>query len=225
MSANAGNVLYFERLCRSFELLSDVEAIVLGGSRAGDNFDEKSDYDLYIYCRALPDEKERARIIGECCGYSEISNRFWETEDDCTLLDGTDIDIIYRNIDDFAKEISSVVDGFGVRNGYTTCMWHNLLNSRILFDRNGEYGRLKSKYEVPYPKKLKENIIRRNMRLLSGNLPSYDKQILKAARRGDYVSVNHRVAAYLESYFDIIVLLRHYICDERDDPSGREKNG
>ena len=42
------------------------------------------------------------------------------------------------------------------------------------------------------------------MRLLSGNLPSYDKQIIKALTRNDVVSVNHRTAAYMESYFDII---------------------
>ena len=28
--------------------LDEVEAIALGGSRAGENFDEKSDYDIYL---------------------------------------------------------------------------------------------------------------------------------------------------------------------------------
>ena len=42
------------------------------------------------------------------------------------------------------------------------------------------------------------------MKLLSGCLPSYDKQITKAYDRHDYVSINHRVAAFLESYFDVI---------------------
>lgn len=40
--------------------------------------------------------------------------------------------------------------------------------------------------------------------MLTGHLPSYDTQILKAAKRKDFVSVNHRVTAFLESYFDII---------------------
>lgn len=43
--------------------------------------------------------------------------------------------------------------------------------------------------------------------LLTGNLPSYDAQIKKAFVRKDMVSVNHRTAAFLESYFDIIFAL------------------
>ena len=48
------------------------------------------------------------------------------------------------------------------------------------------------------------SFISKNLRLLTGNLPSYDKQILKAFNRGDFISVNHRMAAFIESYFDII---------------------
>ncbi len=42
---------------------------------------------------------------------------------------------------------------------------------------------------------------------MTGNLPSYDAQIKKAFARKDMVSVNHRTAAFLESYFDIIFAL------------------
>ena len=38
-------------------------------------------------------------------------------------------------------------------------------------------------------------------------LPSFDMQIKKAENRGDLVSVNHRVAEFLASYFDIIFAL------------------
>ena len=66
---------------------------------------------------------------------------------------------------------------------------------------------LKNKYDCPYPKELKYNIINRNMKLLHGNLPSYDKQIIKASERGDYNSINHRVCEFMASYFDIIFAL------------------
>ena len=42
------------------------------------------------------------------------------------------------------------------------------------------------------------------MKMLSGILPSFDKQIKKALDRNDFVSVNHRTAAFVASYFDVI---------------------
>ena len=137
----------------------------------------------------------------------EIGNSFWELEDDVTLNDGIDMDIIYRNLTDFENTISSVVDACVSWNGYTTCMWHNLITSRIVFDKNGKLTALQEKYKIPYPQKLKENIISNNMKLLSGMLPSFDMQIKKAEERKDFVSVNHRVTEFLASYFDILFAL------------------
>lgn len=79
-----------------------------------------------------------------------------------------------------------------------------MINSKILYDPHKELYRIKERFSVPFSKELKENIILKNFRLLTGNLPSYDKQILKALNRGDLVSVNHRISAFIESYFDII---------------------
>ena len=100
-----------------------------------------------------------------------------------------------------------MVEKHMAHNGYTTCMWHNLLHSRILYDKNGKLEMLQRQYNIPYPDALKDSIIRQNLRLLRGNLPSYNLQIKKAAARKDWVSVNHRTAAFLESYFDIIFAL------------------
>ena len=193
----------FEELSR----LPQVEAIALGGSRATGRNDEKSDYDVYVYLTAPLEEAYRRVILSKYCSYMEIGNTFWELEDDVTLLDGIDMDIIYRNLEDFARGIASVVDDCTAWNGYTTCMWHNLITSRIIFDRIGRLQKLQARYQIPYPQKLKENIISRNMNLLSGMLPSFDTQIQKAENRGDLVSVNHRVTEFLASYFDILFAL------------------
>lgn len=196
--------MYFEKLWNEFAKLPEIEAIALGGSRASGQFDENSDYDLYLYCSSIPTEDSRRQILGKYCSYMEIGNSFWELEDDCTLKDGVDIDILYRNLENFTEEIHSVVERHCAHNGYTTCMWHNLLYSKLLYDRSGKYEALKARFTVEYPEELKKNIIQQNMRLLTGNLPSYDMQIKKALDRKDVVSVNHRTAAYMESYFDII---------------------
>lgn len=197
----------FENLVAALAELDEVEALALGGSRGSDTYDEKSDYDLYVYVSRIPSKAVRRKLLEKFCSYMEIGNAFWELEDDCTLNNGIDIDILYRNLDDFSHAIENVVDECNAYNGYTTCMWHNLLHSRILFDRNGRLKALQEKYSIGYPEDLRQAIISRNMRLLTGNLPSYDRQIAKAMERGDLVSVNHRLSAYLESYFDVLFAL------------------
>lgn len=190
-----------------FSACEEVEAIALGGSRASEAYDERSDYDVYVYLTNPLAEKRREEIFAKYCAVTEIGNHYWEPEDNCTLKNGIDIDVIYRNIDDFSAGISATVDGCAAANGYTTCMWHNLLNSKIIFDRSDRLSALKKRYDIPYPKALRKNIIERNMKLLSGALPSYDMQIKKAAARDDTVSVNHRTAEFLASYFDVIFAL------------------
>lgn len=194
----------FESLIQTLSTLPQIEAIALGGSRAGSRFDEKSDYDVYLYCTDAVPETVRRSILGEFCSYMEIGNAFWELEDNCTLKNGIDMDILYRNLNDFCNGLSYVVEQGNAYNGYTTCMWHNLLTCKILYDRNGRLAAAKERFSVSYPAALKENIIQRNLRLLHGNMPSYDGQINKAVDRGDLVSINHRVSAFLESYFDVI---------------------
>lgn len=74
----------------------------------------------------------------------------------------------------------------------------------MVFDRHSRLEALQRRFDVPYPDALRDAIIHANMPLLHGALPAYDAQIHKAASRGDLVSVNHRVAAFLASYFDVL---------------------
>ncbi|MFW5646373.1 MAG: hypothetical protein ACOCMX_03660 [Acetivibrio ethanolgignens] len=97
------------------------------------HFDEKSDYDVYVYCTGTIPEESREALLSRYCDVVEIGNHFWEYEDNCTLKSGIDIDILYRNLDDFLGGISSVVDGYEAHNGYTTCMWH----FQLLQNKNG----------------------------------------------------------------------------------------
>ena len=196
-----------EGLFRDFSNLAQVEAIALGGSRAGEVFDEKSDYDIYLYCTGEVTEEEKRPILEKYCSYLELSNHFWELEDNCRLKNGMDMDILYRNLDDFVLDVASVVEQKNARNGYTTCMWHNLLTCKIVYDANGRLTEAKRRFSVPYPQELKRNIIDRNCKLLYAYMPAYSDQIRKAVKRNDLVSINHRTAAFMESYFDVIFAL------------------
>lgn len=187
--------------------LPQIEAIALGGSRAGNHYDEKSDYDVYLYCTDAIPESIRRNILQKYCTYMEIGNHFWEYEDNCTLNNGIDIDILYRELDAFCADVASVVEECQGRNGYTTCMWHNLLTCKILYDKSGRLAAAKARFQVPYPEVLRTDIIQRNWKLLRDSMPAYELQINKAVGRGDLVSINHRVSAFMESYFDLLFAL------------------
>lgn len=193
----------FTALCA----LEEVEALALGGSRAGERFDEASDYDVYLYCTAPVPQEARREILSRYCSVMEIGNQFWEYEDNCRLKNGVDIDILYRSLDEFTAGVARVVEEGCAANGYSTCMWHNLLTCKILYDRDGRLAQAKERFSVPYPQTLKRNILERGWRLIHGAMPAYDHQIEKAVRRGDLVSVNHRTAAFLEAYFDVLFAL------------------
>lgn len=197
----------FNQLIAELSALPEVEAIALGGSRAGENYDEKSDYDVYLYCTSDISEAVRTLILQKYCSYMEIGNHFWEYEDNCTLKNGIDMDLLYRNLSGFTADVADVVENCHGRNGYTTCMWHNLRTCKILYDPLEKLGTAKQRFDVPYPEKLRSDIIRRNWKLLHAAMPVYELQIKKAILRGDSVSVNHRVSAFLESYFDVLFAL------------------
>lgn len=184
--------------------LPQVEAIALGGSRASGLHDARSDYDVYLYCTEPIAEETRRTLLVRYCSAMEIGNHYWECEDNCTFRDGVDLDLLHRDLDGFAADVRRVVEEHKASLGYTTCMWHNLRTCEVVFDRHGRLTALQRRFDVPYPSALRDSIVRANMPLLHGTLPAYDAQIHKAAARGDLVSVNHRVTAFLASYFDVL---------------------
>ena len=149
-----------EEIFQKFSECDSVEAIALGGSRANGVYDEKSDYDVYVYLNGEFPEEKRREILADYTSETEIGNKYWEYEDNCVLRNGVGMDIIYRSLDDFEKYMSYVVEEGNAGNGYTTCFWHNLVTSQIIFDRNGKFAEYQKRFTVPYPKKLKMRLTR-----------------------------------------------------------------
>jgi hypothetical protein len=79
-----------------------------------------------------------------------------------------------------------------------------VLHSKPLFDRNNWFAALQDKASQPYPEPLRHSIVAKNHPVLRSKLSSYADQIALAVARNDHVSVNHRIAAMLASYFDIL---------------------
>ncbi|OCL27601.1 DUF4037 domain-containing protein [Orenia metallireducens] len=185
-----------------------VEGIMLAGSRTTGNFDKDSDYDLYIYSKQEVPLEFREEIAEKYFNYAELNNTTWEREDQGFFKEtNVQIDLVYREISWLEEMLENVVIKHQASTGYTTCFWSNLINSEILYDRDGELKFLKEKFDIEYPEELKRNIIAKNYPLLNKIIPAYTKQIEKALKRDDIISINHRITAFFESYFDIIFAL------------------
>lgn len=194
----------FLQVINSFSLLPQVDSIVLGGSRASETHDPYSDYDVYVYTSRPIAVSVRKDILNKACSYTEIDNHYWEPEDDCILLNGICIELIYRTIEQTRQALTKNLLRHAASTGYSTCICYNVLNGKIIYDKNAVYQNLLEEFSFTYPEKLQSNIIEKNRNLLEGKIPSYFDQIKKAVYREDYVSINHRISAFLESYFDII---------------------
>jgi len=200
-------------LTEHFSKFEQVEGITLAGSMAFNTDDENSDLDIDVYITKEIPPEERRKIAEEFADYMEINNTFWGPGDEWKLKNSLKaIDIIYLDMNWIKDYMINVIDKHEAWVGYTTCFWHNVVDSKILYDKKGILKELQEKYSIEYPKELKLSIIAKNYPILRRNMSSYYYQIEKALRREDYISLNHRVAALLASYFDILFAineLRH----------------
>ncbi len=195
-----------ELMVEDYKIMQEVEAIVLGGSSTANTSDNHSDFDIYIYYKGHEPNVEKRRTIAE--KYSdnpEIDNHYFETGDVYVLKEtGKPIDIMYRSIEGIEANIKWVWEECNACLGYTTCFVDNVNKSEILFDRNGWFKSLQDRTKISYPEKLAENIIKKNFAYLKDAMFSYYDQLKSAVLRGDYVSINHRSAAFIASCFDIV---------------------
>ncbi len=189
----------------TFAKLSDVEAVCIAGSAATGTSDSKSDLDLYVYLHKpipLPIRSEIARSRSDSL---ELGNDFWEPGDAWFEREnGLLVEITYRTTDWIEREIDRVLQEHKASVGYSTCLWHSVLHSAPLFDRSDWYRNLQKRAHCDYPEALRRAVVEKNYPILRRLSSSYLHQIELAVERNDLVSINHRVAALLASYFDIL---------------------
>lgn len=195
-------------IVNKFSQLDYVESIVLSGSQTNLIHDQNSDYDIYIYSiKPIPVEL-RTEIAKSLAFKFEVGNSFFEDGDELIINENNTndfcIDIMYRNPQWVENEIDWIWRKHNAKVGYTTCFLHNVRTSKILFDRNKKFQQFIDELNEKFPKKLMENIIAKNYPLLMKKNASYYDQIKLAITRKDIVSINHRITAFLASYFDII---------------------
>jgi len=173
-----------QRIAGLFADRSEVEAVALSGSLGGEHTDAASDLDLYVYTH---------------------TDNFWGPGDEWFDAEtGIEVDIVYFDSGWMGDQVRRVVLDHQASMGYSTCFWYTVHHSQVFYDPNGWFTGLQEICQRPYPELLRQNIIAHNHPVLREIIPSYFFQIEKAVKRGDLVSVNHRLAGLLASYFDIV---------------------
>lgn len=198
-----------EQVALAFQGLPLVEAIALGGSNQGNSADTHSDIDVYIYSDELIPIKDRRAIVDRLgASKADLNLTFWDPGDEWYHREtGIEVDLVYWTPAWIEEQLDRVVVKHQASMGYSTCFWRTVRDSRILFDRKGWFADLKKRVDLPYPEELKRAVIEKNYSVLRDVIPSYYNQIQKALKRGDLISLNHRLAAFLSSYFDILFAL------------------
>jgi predicted nucleotidyltransferase len=194
----------FEKTVKLFSEHHEIDAIVLGGSRAICSSDEFSDYDLYIYLNSPLDTGVRKKILEQFCSFVHVGLQFYEEEDHCVFKNGVAMEIMYRNIEETRKDLHRILVDCVAQSGYTTCNCLTVLRGKILHDPRGIYREMVEEFSMPYPEKLRENILRKNWILMESCTISHKTYLEMAAKRNDLVLLNKRIAGYLDCYFEIL---------------------
>jgi len=192
--------------------LPQVEAMALGGSRASGRADAASDVDLYVFTAAAIPVETRRRIVGRLGGASVADlglDYFGDGDEWLDARTGTRFDVIYFGLEWMKDQVERPLVHHQPSLGYSTAFAYTVSRARIMHDPDGKFAALQAVTRETYPEALREAVVRYNHPMLRGTISSYREQLEKAAARQDLVSVNHRLAALLASYFDIVFAVNY----------------
>lgn len=196
----------FDEIIREYKKFSEVKAIAIGGTTSAKTSDNLSDIDVYVFISEdIPVDKRRV-LVEKYSTKFEVGGEYFGAGDEY-FVDELNIqfDVMFWNVNWFSQVVDNVWLKNYPSNGYTTCFLYTLKNFNILFEKEEYLTNLKKKIDTSYPENLKTNIIHRNMMLMYEKpFASYYEQIEKAIKRNDINSINHRISAFLASYFDVI---------------------
>lgn len=194
-----------QRIADEYGALPAVEAVAIAGSQTTGLADAGSDIDLYVYSREPLPLATRRTIATGAASRAEVDNQFWEPGDEWVdAATGIHVDGMFRSPAWIEEQLERVLRRCEAWVGYTTCFWYNVLTSRALYDPHSWFAALQIQAQQPYPEPLRRAIVAKNHPILWQTLSSYRYQLDRAVVHDDPVSINHRVAALLASYFDIL---------------------
>jgi hypothetical protein len=209
MSSDTHHHILATTLANQFSQLPQALAVAVSGSLAVGRQDSDSDIDLYVFTTApIPLETRRNIIEQRGASRLDLGLDFWDPGDQWfDAPTGIEVDIMFWDRTWIEDRLQSILTHHKASLGYSTCTWNTIRHANPLSDRDGWFQDLQEVARQPYPLRLQQAIIHKNYPVLRDVIPAYLHQIEKALQRQDLVSLNHRLAAFLASYFDILFAL------------------
>lgn len=203
----------FDKIIKRFTEFPAVQAVAAGGSTSVNTSDESSDIDIYVFTNGQIPLRERIELIKKYSSKYETGCEYFGPGDEFFVDKmNRQLDVMYFGTKQMEDNVENIWEKHYPSNGYTTCFLFTLKNCKTIYDKNNWLADLKNKLNTRYPAELKQNIIKRNLMLLKDKpFASYYEQIQKALKRNDINSVNHRISAFMASYFDIIFALNELL--------------
>lgn len=200
-------------LARLFAAFPQVHAVALGGSQSSGTSDAESDLDLYVYTDGAIPQADLLALIEQAGGATraDILPYWGGVNMWIDAATGITVDVIVFGAEWMEEQVARVMERHEPGMGYSTCFCRTVQQGRVLHDPRGWYGALQARSAQPYPESLRHNIVAHNYPVLRAIMSSYLHQIEYAVRRGDIVSINHRVAVLLASYFDIVFAINRVL--------------
>lgn len=198
-------------ILEEFKAQPQTVAIGIAGSRSSSHTDMHSDYDIYIYTRNdIPISVRQAIADRFAVGKLEINNQFWGAGDEWYDAElNTKMDIMFFDYLWMAGQVNDLISRHIPKMGYTTCFWHTVKNTTVIYDPQLWLETLIKSADCEYPHELAVNILKHNYPILRFIHSSYYHQIELALERKDPNSVQHRVTELLKSYFDILFAVNY----------------
>lgn len=187
-----------------------IEAVTLTGSRTTGFGTAESDIDLFVYVRdAAAPASVRGRLAHDHAEQSAhvVIGQPGIPNNDAWMLRGAGVwvDIIWWTCEWAVEELDRRLIQCSAQAGYTTCFWRSIRDGSPLFERSRWHQDLQARARSPYPEALRSRIGDLNGALMGSENPfSYLNQMRKAVTENDAVATQHRTAAWLASYFDVL---------------------
>jgi predicted nucleotidyltransferase len=191
-----------------------VAAVALVGSHVSGAAEPDADFDLFVYADGDLDELRAgmADRLADPAAWQSIRESAFGDGDVWRLRDGGGwLDLMYWSRAWGEAQLRRVLVDHTASMGYSTAFWRSIRDAQPLYERDAWHAEFQHQARQPFPEQLRRNIVRLNRPYLREHQSSYRNQAAKAIERHDLVSVNHRVAAWLASYFDIFFAINRVL--------------